>query len=119
MGIVTGHPMCRGSIPSTVISAPFESIGFTRCDTFDLEAEFEKVAIFANETGPTHASKQLSDGRWSSKLGVFEDIEHELEALTGDEREEYGKVVQILKRTDLLIRKDDDPRRDVTDSTSP
>ena len=76
----------------------FESIGFTRCGTFDLEPGFEKVAIFANETGPTHASKQLSDGRWSSKLGVFEDIEHELEALTGDDHEEYGQIVQILKK---------------------
>ena len=76
----------------------FESIGFTRCDSFDLEPGFEKVAIFANETGPTHASKQLSDGQWSSKLGVFEDIQHGLEALAGDDREEYGQIAQVLKR---------------------
>jgi hypothetical protein len=76
----------------------FESIGFTRCDSSDWEPGFEKVAIFANETGPTHASRQLSDGKWSSKLGPCEDIEHVLEALAGDECEEYGQVAQILKK---------------------
>jgi hypothetical protein len=76
----------------------FESIGFSRWDSSDLEPGFEKVASFANETSPTHASKQLGDGNWSSKLGVFEDIEHVLEALAGDDSEEYGKIAQILKK---------------------
>lgn len=76
----------------------FESIGFERCDSAELEPGFEKVAVFADQTGPTHAAKQLADGRWSSKLGRFEDIEHELDALAGDDREEYGRIVQILAR---------------------
>jgi hypothetical protein len=76
----------------------FESIGFTRCDSHDLEPGFEKVAIFANDAGPTHASKQSGDGSWSSKLGVFEDIEHVLEALAGDDSEECGRIAQILKK---------------------
>jgi hypothetical protein len=76
----------------------FESLGYNRCDSTDLEPGFEKVAIFANETGPTHASKQTRDGQWSSKLGVFEDIEHELEALAGNECEEYGAIAQILRK---------------------
>lgn len=76
----------------------FESLGFSRCDSFDLEPGFEKVAIFANDTGPTHASKQLGDGRWSSKLGVYEDIEHTLDALAGDACEEYGQIAYILKK---------------------
>jgi hypothetical protein len=76
----------------------FESIGYIRCDSADLEPGFEKVAVFANDSGPTHASKQTIDGRWSSKLGPFEDLEHVLEALAGDNCEEYGQIVQVLKR---------------------
>lgn len=76
----------------------FESMGFERCDSAELEPGVEKVAVFANATGPTHAAKQLADGRWSSKLGRFEDIEHELDALAGDDCEEYGRIVQVLKR---------------------
>jgi hypothetical protein len=45
---------------------------------------------------PTHAAKQMESGKWSSKLGDWEDVEHAtLEALEGDF---YGKVAQILKR---------------------
>jgi hypothetical protein len=76
----------------------FESVGFERCDSRDLEPGFDKVAVFADATGPTHAAKQLSNGNWSSKLGALEDIEHVLEALVGDDCDEYGQVVQILKR---------------------
>ncbi|TAF36353.1 MAG: hypothetical protein EAZ69_10585 [Oscillatoriales cyanobacterium] len=44
---------------------------------------------------PTHAARQLANGKWTSKLGWLEDIEHELDGLTGDR---YGVVGQILKR---------------------
>jgi hypothetical protein len=37
----------------------------------------------------------LVSGRWTSKLGNAEDIEHELRALEG---EIYGAVALILKR---------------------
>jgi len=37
---------------------------------------FEKIAIYAAGGVPTHAAKQTSDGRWKSKLGGWEDIEH-------------------------------------------
>ncbi|MHB1559374.1 MAG: DUF7689 domain-containing protein [Isosphaeraceae bacterium] len=83
--------------PESYIRA-FESIGFERCESTHSEPGYEKVAVFANEGGPTHAARQLSGGTWSSKLGVFEDIEHQLEALAGNEGEEYGSVVQILRR---------------------
>jgi hypothetical protein len=76
----------------------FESIGFERCGSSEPEPGLEKVAVFADATGPTHAAKQLVNGKWSSKLGALEDIEHVLEALTGDNGDEYGQVVRILKR---------------------
>ncbi|MDF5722241.1 MAG: hypothetical protein PUP91_17485 [Rhizonema sp. PD37] len=74
----------------------YKSLGYELCDNSELEAGFEKIAIYATSDGePTHAARQLSNGKWTSKLGRWEDIEHELEGLTG---EMYGSVQQILKR---------------------
>jgi hypothetical protein len=44
---------------------------------------------------PTHAARQLDNGRWTSKLGELEDIEHSLRDLEGAA---YGTVVQVMKR---------------------
>ncbi len=43
----------------------------------------------------TRAARQLPNGKWTSKLGRWQDIEHELDGLVG---EMYGTVKQILKR---------------------
>jgi len=51
--------------------------------------------MFARAGAPTHAARQLPSGRWSSKLGPMEDIEHELQDVTGSV---YGSVVLVLKR---------------------
>ena len=72
------------------------SLGYAKCADGSLEPGFEKVALFADPADvPTHAARQLATGRWTSKLGQSEDIEHELRALEG---EIYGKVVMLLKR---------------------
>ena len=73
----------------------FATLGYAPCSGEDHEPGFEKVALFARESVPTHAARQLPGGRWTSKLGRREDIEHDLHALSG---EVYGAVVQILKR---------------------
>jgi hypothetical protein len=74
----------------------FESLGFSVCDDPSFEPGFEKVALFATFDGvPRHAARQLSNGRWTSKLGYLEDIEHILDGLVGTR---YGAVVRILKR---------------------
>ena len=70
-------------------------MGYEPCERGDLEPGFEKVAIFADDEGPTHAARQLDNGRWTSKLGSMEDIEHALEGLAGSE---YGRVVRYLRR---------------------
>jgi len=44
---------------------------------------------------PTHVARQLPSGRWTSKMGFLEDIEHTVDALRGFY---YGAVTQILKR---------------------
>ena len=50
---------------------------------------------FAKDGICTHASLQLADGKWTSKLGFLNDISHSLHALEG---ELYGSVVCIMKR---------------------
>ncbi len=58
----------------------YQTLGYEPCDSTDLEDGYEKIVLYINEEGiPTHAAKQLSTGKWSSKLGDLEDIEHELE----------------------------------------
>ena len=42
-----------------------------------------------------HAARQLTSGRWTSKVGQNIDIEHTLAGLEGPF---YGEVVRILKR---------------------
>jgi hypothetical protein len=76
--------------------AMFASLGYDVCATSDAEPAIEKIALFANVHGvPTHAARQLSNGRWTSKLGELEDIEHDLTDLEGAA---YGKVVLLMKR---------------------
>ena len=71
-------------------------LGYTPCDGDVLEVGQVRIALYATTTGtPTHAARQLPDGRWTSKLGRWEDIEHRLPDLEG---ESYGAVVQIMKR---------------------
>lgn len=46
----------------------FASEGYAVCQEADFEPGFEKVAIFADEKNrPTHAARQLPNGRWTSK----------------------------------------------------
>lgn len=74
----------------------FESLGYAVCPTEDMEAGFEKIALFADAQGlPLHAARQLPDGRWTSKLGELEDIEHALRDLEGAA---YGTVALLMKR---------------------
>jgi hypothetical protein len=76
--------------------AAFALRGFEPCASNGHEVGFEKVALFASADGvPTHATRQLPSGVWSSKIGTLEDIEHPLHALCGDL---YGTVVQLLRR---------------------
>jgi len=77
--------------------------GYIACDGVELETGFEKIAIYVSASGePTHAARQLDNGHWTSKLGDWEDIQHEsLAALEDDAQARglgYGRVAQIMKR---------------------
>jgi hypothetical protein len=76
--------------------AAYGTKGFVPCDSAECEPGFEKVAIYVDVAGvPQHAARQLPSGRWTSKLGKLQDIEHEL---AGVEGAGYGRVGKILKR---------------------
>ena len=75
--------------------AAFASLGYSPTGDAAVEAETDKVAIFANSGVPTHTARQLPNGNWTSKLGQAVDIEHLLSGLSGAI---YGRVVVILKR---------------------
>jgi|ERR1700677_1055722 hypothetical protein len=62
-----------------------------------LEAGYEKVVFYSDDNGvPTHFARQLSNGKWTSKIGAYNDIEHDtLECLIS---ETYGKPGIVLKR---------------------
>ena len=74
----------------------YQTLGYTPCEKETLELGYTKIALYINEDSvPIHAARQLPTGKWTSKLGALEDIEHELEGSTGDR---YGKIGQILKK---------------------
>jgi hypothetical protein len=74
----------------------YGTMGYEPCTDAIFEVGFEKIALYALPDGEiTHAARQLPNGKWTSKLGRWEDIEHELDGLVG---EMYGSVKQILKR---------------------
>jgi len=77
--------------------AAYKSIGYQPCDTAELEDGFEKIVLYRSEEEyPPHAARQLPSGRWTSKLGPYEDIEHStLDCLRGDL---YGQPFLYLRR---------------------
>ena len=78
----------------------FEQLGYQECATDELEPGFEKVALFVNvDNLPTHAARQLPNGSWTSKLGRWQDIEHQsLNNLAGSPPM-YGNVAILLCRS--------------------
>jgi hypothetical protein len=69
--------------------------GFERSGTARDGDGFELVAIYALGGEGTHVALQLPDGRWTSKLGALQDIEHTLDAL---EDARYGDVALFMRR---------------------
>jgi hypothetical protein len=76
----------------------FAELGYKSCEMdTSLEQGFVKVALFA-EGGViyTHAARQLPDGKWTSKLGKGEDIEHDTpDNVAGGA---YGEVMGIMRK---------------------
>lgn len=55
----------------------FIKLGYSECENGDLIEGFEKIVLYVDSTNiPTHMSRQLPDGFWTSKLGKEWDISH-------------------------------------------
>ncbi len=74
----------------------FRSLGYEKCADGEHEAGIEKVVIYASENVVTHASRQIPNGNWTSKLGTHIDIEHH--TISGLEGPAYGQAVRFLRR---------------------
>lgn len=76
----------------------YQTLGYEICQGDALEEGFQKIAIYTSSNKiPTHIARQLPNGKWTSKLGQYEDIEHNnLQGLTGNPG--YGEVACIMKR---------------------
>jgi hypothetical protein len=74
----------------------FEFLGFERCKDGRPEEDFEKVALYGNDSECFHAARLKPNNSWTSKIGNRVDIDHDtLECLECDD---YGKVKAFLRR---------------------
>lgn len=78
----------------------YETEHYELCGDGNPEDGYEKVVIYVKDGKPTHAAKQTPDGKWKSKLGRWEDIEHNsVEALeTWAGIGNYGKATVYMRR---------------------
>ena len=89
---------------------PFSHVGMTEMEAFQkwfqidgwqpttirtYEAGLEKVALYVINGRPTHASRLLPNGYWTSKLGREIDISHSFAELDGPA---YGSVHSIYQK---------------------
>lgn len=83
------------TLPSFVQA--YATKGYAPCESADLEAGYEKIAIYADRHAiPQHVARQLATGRWTSKLGDEQDIDHAtLDALAGGL---YGTPMVFMRR---------------------
>ena len=84
----------------------FTDQGYVLTKNRGVEPGFEKVAIYVDQKDVDQMHVAKSDGRsWKSKLGRYQDIEHDsLSLLEGDVEWEYGIVERVLKRPISLAK---------------
>lgn len=74
----------------------FSDLGYVQCEGETAEKGFERIALFADSVGEfTHVARQLPSGHWTSKLGAWEDVEHNVHALEGGK---YGRIACFMRR---------------------
>jgi hypothetical protein len=80
--------------------AAYRGLCYEICADWKHEDGYQKIAIYAMNGAPTHAAIEQPDGKWKSKLGPVEDIEHEnpmsLETVAGVGA--YGIAVTFMRR---------------------
>ena len=80
------------------LEALFRALGYEDCGMdAGWESGFQKVALYgAGGFLYTHAARQPASGKWTSKLGKGEDIEHDTPDVVAEGV--YGEVLQVMKR---------------------
>jgi len=100
MGVGYWPPNVARNTSTEAFLRAYGNLGFTLCFDGTLEPGIEKIAIYgkgpAGSEVPTHAALQLENGKWSSKLGDFEDISHATAADVAGPA--YGHVICYLAR---------------------
>lgn len=86
----------RGYDIASVIEA-YKAEGFQHCADGSLVQGREKIVFYLNRYGGVeHVARQLPDGRWTSKMGGAEDIEHDSpQSLSGGD---YGAPQCYMER---------------------
>ena len=81
----------------TSVIAALGTLGFAPCSHGVVDPACVKVALYVDGDGDVvHAARQLASGRWTSKMGTWEDLEHATpECLAGGT---YGAVAAYLAR---------------------
>jgi hypothetical protein len=86
---------CPRELSIKAFMETFGALGYEPCGDGRRQKGWEKIALYAKGDEPTHAARQLTSGRWTSKLGKNIDIEHRVRDLEGPC---YGKVVAYFSR---------------------
>jgi hypothetical protein len=95
-GVCWPTPAEAGDWGLGALEAAFRALGYATCADGSLEPGFEKVVLFGDGVFYTHAARQLPNGKWTSKLGGAEDIEHDTpDDVAGGI---YGAVARFMKR---------------------
>jgi len=77
----------------------FRALGYESCADGQLEPGHEKIAIHADaHNNLTHEARQLATGQWTSKLGQWEDIQHNTLAALEGGGHAYGTATRFMKR---------------------
>ena len=79
-----------------ILERAFASLGYEPCADGRLEDGFERIALYGGSFLYTHVARQLPNGKWTSKLGRAEDIEHQTpEDVAGGL---YGEIHEFMRR---------------------
>lgn len=77
----------------------FQAMGFEQCADAAMEPGVSKIALYADAALEwTHAARQLDNGKWTSKLGPAEDIEHDTPDTVAGPAPAYGSVFCFMSR---------------------
>jgi hypothetical protein len=84
-----------------VLISIFENLDYIKCENFEYEEGYKKIALYVKNDEISHAARQLTygkrKGKWSSKLGTSFTILHETpQSIEGNA---YGQAVCFMKKS--------------------